>query len=61
MREESCGSTMPAIIVYLFIYDSLLSVRTGSMRQVSCWSCHYYFLFFVYSLFIIKCLQRQHA
>jgi hypothetical protein len=60
IREASCGNIMPAIVIslsllmfninFLFCYLSF-SVCSGSMRQASCWSCHYY-LFILY-LFIL--------
>jgi hypothetical protein len=41
MHQASCGSMMPAIIIYyLFVYyiDSLFSVCSGSIRQATCGS-----------------------
>jgi hypothetical protein len=60
MREASCGSLIPAIIIYdLFIINYLLLVNTysGSMRQASCGSMmptiiFNYYLLFIYLLII---------
>jgi hypothetical protein len=42
----------------LFIICLLFNACSGSVRQASCWSCHY--CLFIY-LFIMKYLQLQHA
>jgi hypothetical protein len=55
IREASYGSMMPAIIIYyLFIY-LLFSVCSSSMREASCWACHYCLLYCIIYLYFSAC------